>query len=180
MTHPTKGEPVAGTATPLTDAQEEKVWESTPTLGKLADIVPAHFARSLESQLTLAREKIAVQEKEIAEVSTKAKESLLFFIPNDFFEVYRRYTEIPACEVVKAGALVSKDSLLKVVNGLKNGLTEDINRTMEERDTARASLAAVTAKLEAIKRAVEAWKRSSSLARHLLSIITQEDGKPTL
>lgn len=74
MTHPTKGEPVAGTATPLTDAQEEKVWESTPTLGKLADIVPAHFARSLETQLTLAREKIAAQEKELTDARDKVKD----------------------------------------------------------------------------------------------------------
>lgn len=69
------------------------------------------------------------------------KRATVFFIPNEFFETYQRYTDIPACEVVKGGALVSKEALLKVVNGLKNGMTADMNAAIDEATALRTRVA---------------------------------------
>lgn len=128
---PTKGAPVAGTTTPtpLTDA-------AISVVEYIGEQVPALFARSLETQITLAHEKIAVQEKEIAE----ARKS------RDDFALH------------EAEALAS-------------------------RDTARASLAAVTAKMEAIRKKCQNivdFGDGLIVASTVLSIITQEEGKPTL
>lgn len=128
-TQPTKVEPVAGTATPRTDAESFNAPQLDSTMrSNDFEVVSATFARSLESALTLAREKIAELQFE-----------------RDSF-------------------LADRDALLL------------------SRDTARASLAAVTAKMEAMR--VEASGYLSVQENlypddpRITAIITQEEGKP--
>lgn len=65
-----------------------------------------------------------------------------FFVPNAMIQNFQQYIhEVPACEIVAGGVLVSPDSLLKLANDLKNAMADAVNAACDQRDTAQARCA---------------------------------------
>lgn len=113
------------TTTPRTDEAAYRVWG--------IENVNASLARTLETELTAANARIAELEKD---------QSPRFHVPTALLEDYRRYiTELPPCEIVADGILVSKDVLIELVNALKNGMTKDLNTALVANKEMEAQLA---------------------------------------
>lgn len=97
-------------------------------------------------------------ESELAALKAKV-ENKRFLIPDGFIETYHPFFgELPACEIIKEGILVSKDALMDVMNRLKNGMTEGFNKAIAERDSLQSSLTAAQAREEELKAEVERLK----------------------
>lgn len=149
MTQPNKGEPVAGTATPLTDALRARyatdkqgwLWSSHFD-GVLCDTVG-----TLESALTLAREKIAVQAEQLRQMIV--------------------------------GKAHDDQQHSNAIVAISDRQTKELRELRTERDTARASLAAVTAKMQEIREVCAGVNYDGLVGKErILSIITQEEAKP--